>query len=55
MWEVEYTDEFGEWWNQLNEDEQVSLAASVELLRQLGQKTYRGLTPIRSRDRVTPT
>jgi hypothetical protein len=25
-WEVEYTDEFGDWWASLNEDEQVSVA-----------------------------
>jgi len=36
MWEVEYTDEFGAWWDQLDADEQESIAASVELLRQLG-------------------
>lgn len=36
MWEVEYTDEFGEWWDELDADEQESIAASVELLRQLG-------------------
>lgn len=36
MWEVEYTDEFGAWWDQLDADEQQSIAASVELLRQLG-------------------
>ena len=36
MWDVEYTDEFGAWWAALDEDEQESLAASVELLRQLG-------------------
>ena len=36
MWEVEYTDEFGEWWNQLDAREQESIAAGVELLRQLG-------------------
>ena len=36
MWEVEYTDEFGEWWARLGEGEQESIAASVELLRQLG-------------------
>ena len=36
MWEVEYTDEFGAWWDELDAQEQVSLAASVELLRQLG-------------------
>jgi len=36
MWEVEYTDEFGSWWDSLDEDEQESIAASIELLRQLG-------------------
>lgn len=36
MWEVEFTNEFGEWWDRLDEEEQVSLAASVELLRELG-------------------
>lgn len=36
MWEIEFTDEFGEWWNLLNEQEQESIAASVNLLRQLG-------------------
>lgn len=34
--EVEYTDEFGEWWNDLSEDEQDSVAAKVQLLEQLG-------------------
>lgn len=36
MWEIEYTDEFENWWVTLSEEEQVSIAASVELLRQLG-------------------
>jgi hypothetical protein len=36
MWEVEYTDEFGAWWDQLDVNEQESVAASVELLRQMG-------------------
>jgi len=36
MWEVEFTDEFGEWWYLLDAEEQESIAASVELLRQLG-------------------
>lgn len=35
-WNVEYTDEFGMWWNSLSEDEQVSLAASVQLLEERG-------------------
>ncbi len=35
-WDVEYTDEFGGWWNQLSEEEQVALAASVRLLEERG-------------------
>jgi len=27
-WDVEYTDEFGQWWRGLSEDELVSLDAS---------------------------
>jgi hypothetical protein len=37
-WSVEYTDEFGLWWEGLSEDEQVSLAASVHLLEERGPK-----------------
>ena len=36
MWEVEYTDEFEEWWEILNESEQKRVAFSVNLLRQFG-------------------
>lgn len=36
MWEVEYTDEFEEWWNTLNESEQIDVAAYVELLEKSG-------------------
>ncbi len=35
-WDVEYTDEFGEWWETLLEDEQESIAASVQLLEARG-------------------
>lgn len=35
-WDVEYTDEFGAWWGTLTEDEQVSIAASVQLLEERG-------------------
>lgn len=37
-WEVEYTDQFGEWWATLNENEQESIAASVLLLENQGPK-----------------
>ena len=36
MWEVEFTDEFGDWWETLNDDEQKCVAFSVNLLRQAG-------------------
>ncbi len=35
-WDVEYTDEFGAWWDRLTEEEQISLDASVRLLEALG-------------------
>ena len=36
MWEVEYTDEFGEWWDTLSETEQDAVAYSVGLLQSEG-------------------
>ncbi len=36
LWEVEYANEFGEWWDSLSEDEQVSVDASVRLLEAKG-------------------
>jgi hypothetical protein len=35
-WEVEYTDEFEDWWGQLTEAEQESVNASVLLLEECG-------------------
>ena len=35
-WDVEYTDEFEEWWLALSEAEQEDIAAVVELLEQKG-------------------
>ena len=35
-WEVEYTDEFGDWWDRLTEAEQESIDASVRLLEERG-------------------
>lgn len=35
-WEVEYTDEFGAWWENLGEDEQASINAVVLVLEQIG-------------------
>ena len=36
MWEVEYTDEFGKWWDTLTEGAQNSVSASVDLLAENG-------------------
>jgi hypothetical protein len=35
-WEVEFTDEFGNWWETLTEDQQDNVAYSVGLLAALG-------------------
>lgn len=39
-WEVEYTDEFEQWWAGLTEDEQESIAAYVELLERHGPQLH---------------
>jgi hypothetical protein len=36
VWVVEYTDEFGEWWNGLTESQQDDTIAVVELLEESG-------------------
>ncbi|MDA8140609.1 MAG: type II toxin-antitoxin system RelE/ParE family toxin [Desulfobacteraceae bacterium] len=35
-WEIEYTDEFGQWWDGLSEGEQESVRATVKLLGAFG-------------------
>ncbi|HVZ36900.1 MAG TPA: type II toxin-antitoxin system RelE/ParE family toxin [Polyangiaceae bacterium] len=35
-WEVEYTDEFGKWWNGLSEAEQEDISATAEILMERG-------------------
>jgi hypothetical protein len=40
-WEVEYTDEFGLWWNSLSEDEQDSINFGVRLLQERGPNLKR--------------
>jgi len=35
-WEVEYTDEFGTWWETLSEKEQTAVAVTVGLLERMG-------------------
>ena len=52
-WEVEYTDEFGAWWEALTDAEQTSIAAVVGLLEdegaQLGYPHSSGITSSRHR------
>lgn len=36
MWDVEYTDEFEQWWKTLPEDAQESIAHDVEVLQAVG-------------------
>jgi hypothetical protein len=38
-WDVEYTDEFEQWWHSLTEKEQVVLDASVRLLEIFGMNS----------------
>ena len=35
-WDVEYSDEFGEWWDQLSAAEQKSVDFTVSILQELG-------------------
>jgi hypothetical protein len=35
-WEVEYTDEFEQWWNALSLEEQAAIDAAVDMLAQTG-------------------
>lgn len=35
-WEIEFTDEFGNWWDSLSEDEQDSVDVTVKLLEEMG-------------------
>ncbi len=43
MWDVEYTEEFGTWWDGLEPDDQERLTAAVELLEKLGPSLGRPL------------
>jgi hypothetical protein len=35
-WDVEFTDQFGQWWDALDEDAQISINAIVLVLEQIG-------------------
>ncbi len=42
-WEVEYTDEFEDWWNELSESDQERVRAAVEILESAGPALGRPL------------
>src|SRR5438046_582185 len=62
-WDIEFTDEFGEWFRNLDDAEKVSVTASVDLLEELGPAlgrpqvdTLKGLrVPTMKELRVTQT
>lgn len=41
MWEVEYTDEFGDWWSGLTSEQQEALDDRVMLLAEVGPNLRR--------------
>ena len=43
MWEVEFTDRFEKWWNELSEEEQEEIDARVEVLGRHGPSLGRPL------------
>ncbi len=36
MWEIEFTDEFGDWWGTLSAPQQEALTAAVDVLEEFG-------------------
>lgn len=42
-WEVEFTDQFGDWWDELTEEEQDAVGAVVEMLQEAGPALRRPL------------
>jgi hypothetical protein len=42
-WEVEYTDQFGEWWDHLSEEEQEAVTAAMNVLERRGPSLGRPL------------
>ena len=35
-WQVEFTDEFEQWWNRLEETEQIKIDAAIRMLEKYG-------------------
>lgn len=51
-WEIEYTDEFELWWDQLSEDDQERVRAAVEILGEVGPGLGRPLVDTISGSRL---
>jgi hypothetical protein len=45
-WEVQYTDQFDDWWEDLSEEEQVLITAAVEVLQEDGPALRRPLVDV---------
>lgn len=43
MWEVEYTDQFEEWWESISVDEQAAIDVAIEVLQEKGPRLGRPL------------
>ncbi len=52
LWEVEFTDEFGVWWEGLSEDDQERVRAAVEILESAGPALGRPLVDTLEGSRV---
>jgi hypothetical protein len=50
-WDVEYTDEFEDWWNALSEAEQDDIAVGVGLLETYGPRLKRPYTDVMASSR----
>lgn len=46
VWDVEYTDQFEQWWNGLSIDEQAAIDVAVEVLQEKGPGLGRPLVDI---------
>ena len=52
MWEIEYTDQWGCWWQQLSEGDQERVRAALEILEQVGPALGRPLVDTLARSRL---
>jgi len=54
-WEIEFSEEFGEWWENLSAEEQESVARGVKLLEATGPALGRPYAETLAKCRSTPT